>query len=45
MICTVVAAKIFNKEPQKEYCIEITNKQKKQTLSFGKAYKHGVHLF
>ncbi|OOM76118.1 L-lactate permease [Clostridium puniceum] len=37
MICTVVAAKIFNKEPQKEYCIEIGDKQKKQTLSLGKA--------
>ena len=37
MICTVVAAKIFNKEPQKEYCIEISDKQKKQTLSLGKA--------
>ena len=27
MICTVVAAKIFNKKPQDEYCIEVNNKK------------------
>jgi lactate permease len=37
MICTVVAAKVLNKKPQDEYCIQITNKQKEKTLSLGKA--------
>jgi lactate permease len=37
MICTVVAAKILDKNPQDEYCIKIANKQKEQTLSLGKA--------
>ena len=27
MICTVIAAKIFNKKPQEEYCIEVNDKQ------------------
>jgi lactate permease len=37
MICTVVAAKILDKNPQDEYCIKIASKQKEQTLSLGKA--------
>lgn len=37
MVCTAVAARIFNKEPQEEYCIEVNNKQEEKTLSFGNA--------
>ncbi|MDR3595523.1 L-lactate permease [Clostridium sp.] len=37
MICTVVAAKIFNKKPQDEYCIEVNSKKEETVLSFGKA--------
>jgi lactate permease len=37
MICTIIAAKIFNKKPQDEYCIEVNNKQEETALSFGKA--------
>ncbi|MBA8896653.1 L-lactate permease [Clostridium saccharobutylicum] len=36
MICTIIGAKIFNKKPQPEYCIEVKHKQE-ETLSFGKA--------
>ncbi len=44
MVCTVVAAKIFNKKPQDEYCIQINKKKKKQLYHLVKQYKHGVHL-
>ncbi|MFT8344108.1 MAG: L-lactate permease [Clostridium beijerinckii] len=37
MVCTVVAAKIFNKKPQDEYCIQINKKKEETALSFGKA--------
>lgn len=37
MICTSVAAKIFNKKPQDEYCIKVDNKKEAINLSFGKA--------
>lgn len=36
MICTIIGAKIFNKKPQPEYCIEVKHKQEEK-LSFGKA--------
>lgn len=34
MICTIAAAKVFNKKPQKEYCIEINNHNEEKSLSF-----------
>jgi len=37
MVCTITAAKIFNKEPQEEYCIEVNKTQEEKTLSFGKS--------
>ncbi len=37
MVCTVIAAKIFNKKPADEYCIEAQNKKEEAGLSFGKA--------
>jgi lactate permease len=37
MVCTAVTARIFNKEPQEEYCIEVNKKQEEKTLSFGNA--------
>ncbi|MFT8348792.1 L-lactate permease [Clostridium saccharoperbutylacetonicum] len=39
MICTVIAAKIFNKKPQSEYCIEVNVEKEENWLSFGKAIK------
>ena len=37
MVCTSVAAKVFNKKPQDEYCIKVDNAKEAITLSFGKA--------
>lgn len=37
MICTIIAAKIFYKKPQDEYCIELQGKKEEKTLPFGKA--------
>lgn len=37
MICTTIAAKIFNKKPQEEYCIEVKNQKEDNTLSLGKS--------
>ncbi|NFE72479.1 L-lactate permease [Clostridium botulinum] len=39
MICTVASAKIFNKNPQEEYCIQVNEKQEETTLSFSNAVK------
>ncbi|MBV7276880.1 L-lactate permease [Clostridiaceae bacterium UIB06] len=37
MICTVIAAKVLNKKPQDEYCIEAQDKKEEEALTFGKA--------
>ncbi|OPJ62819.1 L-lactate permease [Clostridium chromiireducens] len=37
MVCTIAAAKVFNKVPQEEYCIEVNKTQEERTLSFGNA--------
>ncbi|MFW2490475.1 L-lactate permease [Clostridium chromiireducens] len=37
MVCTIAAAKVFNKVPQEEYCIEVNRTQEERTLSFGNA--------
>lgn len=39
MICTSVAAKVFNKKPQDEYCIKVNNKKEETAMSFGKAIR------
>ena len=38
MVCTSVAAKIFNKNPEEEYCIKVNNKDE-VAISFGRAIK------
>ncbi|WP_446899595.1 L-lactate permease [Clostridium sp. LBM24168] len=39
MVCTVIAAKIFNKKPEDKYCIEAQNEKEGTGLSLGKAVK------
>ncbi len=39
MICTVIAAKIFNKKPEDGYCIESKDKKEEAVLSLGKALR------
>lgn len=34
MVCTIIASKVFNKKPNKKYCIEINNKNEEKPLSF-----------
>ena len=37
MVFTIIAAKVFNKKPQEEYCIKVSEDKEKTSLSFGKA--------
>ncbi|MDO5518012.1 MAG: L-lactate permease [Clostridium sp.] len=39
MICTSIAAKVFNKKPQEEYCIEIQENKEEKALSIGSSLK------